>query len=142
MAEAYVQLPPDSTGKKVRSFENTISGNVVESQALTLVDAAGNIIGSLATAPVGSEQAVAVRPILSDVTASGTITATDLVVGAPDGSGQIVSGASTAGSLVSMALPGGDASWVAQVTGLTSGSLYFEGSIDSTTGADGNWCSV
>src|ERR1700757_579693 len=102
MTEAFVQLPPDSTGKKIRSFENTISGNVVESQALTLVDVNGNIIGSLAVAPVGTEQAIAVRPIESDVTSTGNITTPDIVVGAPDGSGQLLSGASTAGSLVAM----------------------------------------
>jgi hypothetical protein len=70
-----------------------------------------------------------------DTTATGTITTTDIVVAAP-------AGASTAGSLVSVATTGGDSSWTVQVTGLTSGTLYFEESLDSTTGTDGNWVNV
>lgn len=142
MAESFIQLPPNSTGSKLRTFEQTIGGNVVEQQALALVDSAGNVIGSLAAAPAGSEQGLVVRPVLSDVTASGSITATDAVVGAPTVTGALVSGASTAGSLVAMALPGGDASLIAQITGLTQGTLAFEGSIDSTNGMDGHWAPI
>ncbi len=41
MADAYVQVAPDSTGKKIQTFENTVSGNIVEAQAVVLVDSAG-----------------------------------------------------------------------------------------------------
>ncbi len=44
MADAYVQVAPDSTGKKIQTFENTVSGNVVEAQAVVLVDSAGTPI--------------------------------------------------------------------------------------------------
>lgn len=142
MAESFVQLPVDSTGKKIRSFEGTVGSNDVHTHGVVLVDSAGNIIGSLAAAPVGTEQAIAVRPIESDVAASGTITTPDIVVAAPDTSGTLLSGASTAGSLVALALPGGDASFTAMVTGLTAGALYFEGSLDSTTGTDGHWAPI
>lgn len=77
-----------------------------------------------------------------DATATGTITVTDAVVAAPAGAGAFVTGASTAGSLVFMACPGGDGAWNVQITALTSGTLYFEGSLDSTTGTDGQWINV
>jgi hypothetical protein len=78
-----------------------------------------------------------------DTTASGQITALDAVVAAPGGAGQMVSGASTAGSLIALNCAG-TASWSAAITGTYTGSftLYFEGSIDSTTGTDGNWISL
>lgn len=77
-----------------------------------------------------------------DTVASGTITATDLVVSAPTGTGALLSGASTAGSLVSLLCTGGDTAWIIQVSGLVSGTLYFEASVDSTNGTDGNWIAV
>jgi hypothetical protein len=77
-----------------------------------------------------------------DTTGSGTITATDAVVAAPAGTGAFVSGASTAGSVVSLLAPGGDSAWMVQITGQTTGSIWFEGSLDSTTGTDGNWQSL
>ncbi len=77
-----------------------------------------------------------------DSSYSGTITVTDAVVAAPGGAGAFVSGASTSGSLVSALTPGGDSAWCVQITGLTSGTLHFEGSLDSTTGTDGNWINI
>lgn len=77
-----------------------------------------------------------------DGVASGTITTTDVVVAAPAGAGALVTGASTAGSLVSLLSAGGDSAWIIQITALTSGTLYFEGSVDSTNGTDGNWINV
>jgi hypothetical protein len=35
-AEAYIQVPPDSTGKKVRSIEKTIGVNVVEEEVFVV----------------------------------------------------------------------------------------------------------
>lgn len=49
MAESFIQLPDDGTGKMVRSFEVTVGANSVHSQASTLVDAAGNEIGNYST---------------------------------------------------------------------------------------------
>lgn len=77
-----------------------------------------------------------------DFTNTGTITAADAVVAAPSGTGALLSGASTAGSLVAANCIGGDSAWNLQVTGMTAGTLYFEGSLDSTTGTDGNWVAV
>lgn len=78
-----------------------------------------------------------------DAIGSGTITAADIVVAAPAGAGVLVSGASTAGSYVSLACPGGDSGWIIQMLGTFGGStLYFEESVDSTNGIDGNWTNV
>jgi hypothetical protein len=41
MANGIVQVQPDSTGKKIQTFENTVGSNVVESQGVVLVDTAG-----------------------------------------------------------------------------------------------------
>lgn len=47
MANAYVQVATDGTGKKMQTFQNTISGNDVQSEAVTLVDSSGNYIATL-----------------------------------------------------------------------------------------------
>ena len=74
---------------------------------------------------------------------TGTIMVTDAVVAAPDGAGTLVTGASTALSLLALATPmGGDSEWAVQITGMTSGTLYFEASVNSTNGSDGHWINV
>lgn len=62
MADQYVQVTPDSTGKKIQTYENTVSGQTVETQAVVLADVnaapistsnplpAGVVIGTLAGA--------------------------------------------------------------------------------------------
>jgi hypothetical protein len=104
--------------------------------------------GSIGAAGVNGTLAQSVQGIIggvplptggSDVGATGTITVTDTVVAAPGGSGAPVSGASSAGSLVAVQNTTGASSWTAQILGLTSGTLYFEASTDSTNGTDGNW---
>lgn len=77
-----------------------------------------------------------------DVVITGTIAVTDSIVAAPAGAGALVSGASTSGSLVSSPVTGGATAWDMQITSLTSGTLYFEGSLDSTNGTDGNWINL
>lgn len=49
MADAFVQVIPDSTGKKVQTYENTVGGQTVEAQAMVPVDQTGAPV-SLATA--------------------------------------------------------------------------------------------
>ena len=80
-----------------------------------------------------------------DTTASGTITANDAVVAAPAGGGALLSGTPTAGSYVAMACSGGESSWTVSLVGSnfgTGGTVYFEASVDSTNGVDGNWTNV
>lgn len=47
MAESFVQLPADGTGKKLRTLQATVGANTVEHQAVVLCDSSGNIITSL-----------------------------------------------------------------------------------------------
>ena len=77
-----------------------------------------------------------------ELVTTGTITTTDIVVAAPSGTGALLSGTSTAGSYVAMSASGGNASVVIGITGLTTGTIYYEGSADSTTGIDGNWITL
>jgi hypothetical protein len=47
MANSFVQVPPDSTGKDVQTFSNVIGGATVHAQATSLVDALGIAITAL-----------------------------------------------------------------------------------------------
>lgn len=88
----------------------------------------------------GSARGVFLDP---DPVATGTLSATDAVVAAPAGDGTLRSGASTAGSVVALACPGGDSSWSITLTGtFGGGTVHFEESLDSTNGTDGNWTNV
>ena len=50
MANGFIQVPADSTGKKLQTFENTVGANTVEAEAVVLVDSTGanacNVNGS------------------------------------------------------------------------------------------------
>lgn len=50
MADAYVQVRPDDSGKKVQTFENAIGGQTVEAQATVVVDTTGVAISVATTA--------------------------------------------------------------------------------------------
>lgn len=41
MADSYVQVAPDDSGKKIQTYENTVGGETVEAQAVVLVDSTG-----------------------------------------------------------------------------------------------------
>jgi hypothetical protein len=78
-----------------------------------------------------------------DTISIGNITAADAVVGAPAGNGAFLTGASTIGSYLAVLCPGGDTAWTIQLNGAFGGTtVYWEVSMDSTTGADGNWIVV
>ncbi len=47
MADSYIQVAPDSTGKLMQTYLNTISGNPVHAEAVSLVDSSGNPITTL-----------------------------------------------------------------------------------------------
>jgi hypothetical protein len=71
VANQFIQVPPQSTGLKVQTFENTVGVNVVESEAITLVRASDNTeIGTsvqpLRVDPVGTT----VQPVSGTVTAN------------------------------------------------------------------------
>jgi hypothetical protein len=70
MGNQFVQVVPDSTGKKVQTFENTVGGNVVESQGVSLVDPnSGNPLAVQTTAVAGTELALVVRSVPSSTLA-------------------------------------------------------------------------
>ena len=52
MSASSVQIAPDSTGKKIQTFENTVGGQVVEAQAVVLADSSGAEKTTLATTVV------------------------------------------------------------------------------------------
>ena len=60
MANDFVQVPPDSTGKKLQTFLNTIGANNVEAEAQVLVDS------------TGAEKATAGNPVRIDPTGTTT----------------------------------------------------------------------
>ncbi len=118
----------------------TYSGDANQNiQAIGLVTLTGSDDAKVAT-DVSTTNPLPVND--PDTTATGTITVTDSVVAAPGGAGAFVTGSSTAGSLVAVLCPGGDTAWNVQITALTSGAIYFEGSLDSTNGTDGQWINV
>jgi len=47
MAEGTITLPPDSTGKKLRTVELTVAGNTVEQEVITLAGSDGTLIAPL-----------------------------------------------------------------------------------------------
>lgn len=52
MSNAYIQISPDSSGKKVQTFENVVGGQTVEATAVTLVNASGVAVGGGASLPI------------------------------------------------------------------------------------------
>lgn len=66
MADGLVQVPPDSTGKKVDTTELTVGANTVERQRVHLAgSAAAALVDPLNSAPAGTEYALPVRNIPS-----------------------------------------------------------------------------
>lgn len=127
-----VPLNPGTGGLTVAS--DTIGGQ--EYQRIKLIHGADGVnAGDVATAnPL---------PVFGpNVIGSGTLSANDAVVAAPIGDGVLKSGTSTAGSYVAVASTGAESSWNVQLSNLTTGYVYFETSMDSTNGVDGNWITV
>lgn len=74
-----------------------------------------------------------------DTTVTASLTATDALAGAPAGTGALISTAPTAGSFVAMAIPGGGSQVDVMIKGTPTGTYYFEHSMNSTNGSDGDW---
>ena len=87
-------------------------------------------------------QAVSQSSKVVNSTVIGTFTASDAVVAAPIGDGTLVSGASTAGSIISLVVPNGYQSWTLLIKGYVSGTIYTESSSNSTNGTDGDWIDI
>lgn len=115
--------------------------------------ASTTVTGSVAvTGPVTDTQlratavpvsgAVIATPPVNSSAGPTTFTASDAVVGAPDGVGTLVSGASTAGSIVAVAVPNGFTAWTVLLKNWVNGTVYTEASFNSTNGTDGDWIDV
>jgi hypothetical protein len=126
---ATVPLP---TGAATEATLSAISGKL----PATLGQKA--MAASLAVVVSSDQSTMPVATV--DASASGTLSAIDAVVAAPADNGVVRTGASTAGSLVALEFGPGHGTWSAQFTGAALGTtLYFELSIDSTNGTDGQW---
>jgi hypothetical protein len=77
MSNNYVQVPPNSTGVKLQTFENTVGGNTVDAEAVAIVDTAGASI--LGTAGSPNADVITVQGVSGGtaVPVSGTVAATE-----------------------------------------------------------------
>jgi hypothetical protein len=75
-----------------------------------------------------------------DGAVTGTITATDAVLGTHAGVGVPLTGTPTANSYVAYALRGGESGFTLRLSGtFGGGTVWMESSVDSTNGIDGAW---
>ena len=82
MAENFSQIPPNSTGEKIRLFKNTVGPNDVSSEATTITDQTGQVMknmgangrifvdGSEVTQPVSGTFWQTTQPVSGTVTAN------------------------------------------------------------------------
>ena len=103
------------------------------------VDASNPFPVTFASLPTGANTIGAVAPLPNATVGPTAFTASDAVVAAPIGDGTLVTGASTAGSIVSLAIPSGFTAWTVLVKNWTNGTIYSEASFNSTNGTDGDW---
>ena len=54
MADGFITVAPDSTGKSLQTFENTIGGEDVHAEAVALVDSSGAYISTLPVSIAGN----------------------------------------------------------------------------------------
>lgn len=105
MADSYIQVTPDSTGKKVDTSEITVGANVVERERDVLsdpVDPAG-LAQVINTTPAGTEYGLVVRTIGS--VSTGGLTDTQLRATPVPVSGTVTTGGLTDTQLRASAVP-------------------------------------
>ncbi len=79
MSDQFVQVAPDSTGKEIQTFENSIAGQTVQAQAVALVDASGIERTSLAVTGPLTDTELRTTPVpVSGTVATGGLTDTQL----------------------------------------------------------------
>jgi hypothetical protein len=71
VAASEVQVQPDSTGKKIQTFANTIGSDLVQTQAVALVDVAG--VAVVAAPGTSTASALALQGVTGGVPVSVTI---------------------------------------------------------------------
>ena len=129
-------LKPASTLNAVSTVGTITNAVTVKADTPANQTNALKVDGSATTQPVSGNF------VPLNTSASGTLTASDAVVPAPDGTGSIVSGASTAGSIVYLNIPDGFQSWTLLLKNYVSGTIYTEASLNTTNGTDGDWVDV
>ncbi len=63
MADGFIRVAPDSTGKELQTFENTIGGEDVHAEAVVLVDNAGNYLPTLPVSLAANINANFIGPV-------------------------------------------------------------------------------
>ena len=80
MTDTFSQVPPNSTGKKIRLFENTVGPDDVSSEATTITDQTGQVMKNMGAAGRvfvdGSEVTQPVSDGGGSLTVDGTVAAT------------------------------------------------------------------
>jgi hypothetical protein len=122
MADQYVIVAPDSTGKKIDTAELTVNAQTVERQRMAIGDntTAANYLAIDAT----GNAAVVDR----DISATGNVTTLNA---------NLATGAPTANSTISVTAAGGEGCASVQVTGTWTGTLQPQGTVDGT-----NWVNL
>jgi hypothetical protein len=76
MSDSFIQAPPDSTGKLIDTTELAVGANTVERQRVNIAgQGATDLATVLATPPVGTEPALAVRIVGSSPSPTGAASA-------------------------------------------------------------------
>lgn len=88
MANQFVQVPPNSTGLKMQTFENTVGANLVESEAVTLVRSSDNTeIGTAAQPARIDPTGTTAQPTTDNKVSVGGTTIQAAQTAATDGTG-------------------------------------------------------
>lgn len=90
MSDSYVQVAPDSSGKKLQTFENTVGGQTVEAEAVVLADASGVALTTraLSSATTDSDVGLVVHAMIHGHTTAGGGSFVDVKVN-PSGAIQV-----------------------------------------------------
>ena len=147
ISAASLPLP---TGASTSAIQTTMQASLssldskspVLGQALATASVPVVLTAAQITALTTTNQPTSITSKVLNVAVTGTFTASDAVVAAPIGDGTLVSGASTAGSIVSIVVPAGYQSWTLLLKGYVSGTIYTEASDNSTNGTDGDWIDI
>lgn len=94
------------------------------------------------SAPVVIASDQTALPTPPNIIVSGTLSASDAVVGAPIGDGTLISGTSTTGSVLYTTIPDGFQAWTMLLKNYSSGAVYTEASNNTTNGIDGDWVEI
>lgn len=90
MANSLITIPA-APGTNLQSFQNTVAGNVVQAEAVTLVDSTGAEKGSSSN-PVKVDGSGVTQPVSGSVSVSGSVVVTAASLPFANGNGNLLSG--------------------------------------------------